>query len=179
VPRPIRHLSRQAFSLIELVIVIVILAVIAAIAVPRIGRAGQGSAEAALKSDLRLLREVIELYKAEHNDDPPALRAAGGGIGPQNGEAFRRQLTWYTNRSGEAVEVRDNAHPFGPYLVSVPPLPVGKNAGRTAVITTNHFSTPGAPGPDYGWEFEHYFGRMRANCAAAEVDAAGVPYCEY
>jgi prepilin-type N-terminal cleavage/methylation domain-containing protein len=170
---------RRAFSLVELVIVIIILAVIAAIVVPRVGRAGQGSAEATLKADLRLLREVIELYKVEHNNDVPALRAAGGGVGPQNGEAFNRQLTWLTSRTGEAVETRDTTHSFGPYLRSIPPLPVGKNAGKNAVSTLNAFSTPGLSGAGFGWEYEHYFGRIRANCTAAEVDSAGIPYYQY
>lgn len=177
--RSARNVFHRAFSLIELVIVIIILGVLAAIVAPRVGRAGQSSAEASLKADLRLFREVIELYKLEHNNDPPALRAAGGGIGPQCGEAFTRQLVWFTNRQGDAVEYKDANHRLGPYLRSIPALPVGKNAGKNAVATTNHFSTPGAPGAGYGWEYEHYFGRIRANCVLTEVDGTGVPYCEY
>jgi len=171
--------DRHGFSLIELVIVIVIIGLIAAIAVPRFTRASQGSAEAALRADLKVLREAIDLYAAEHGDDWPSLRAAGDGVGPQNGAAFERQLTLYTNEHGEAVRTPDAAHPLGPYLRQIPPLPVGSNAGNTKVATINAFSTPGLQGADYGWEVEHYFGRIRANCSADEVGSNGVPYCEW
>ena len=169
----------RAFSLVELVIVIVIIGVIAAIAIPRIGNASQNAREAALRADLKLLRDAIELYTVEHGGDVPALRSAGTEAGAQTSEAFVRQLTWYTNDKGDAVLARDATHPLGPYLRRIPPLPVGANAGQTRVFTMNHFTTPGAAGTGYGWEYEHYFGRIRANCPETEVGSNNVPYCDW
>ena len=169
----------HGFSLIELVIVVVILGLIAGIAIPRFTQASRGSAEAALRADLKMLREAIDLYAAEHNGDWPSLRAAGDEVGPQNGEAFKRQLTWYTAENGEASRTKDATYYLGPYLWKIPPLPVGSRAGKDAVATINYFSTPGIPGPDYGWEVEHYFGRIRANLPLEEVGFNGIPYCEW
>jgi len=169
----------RGFSLIELVIVIVILGLIAGIAIPRLTRASQGSAEAALRADLKMLREAIDLYAVEHNGDWPSLRAAGDGVGPQTSEAFKRQLTWYTAENGEASRTKDATHYLGPYLRKIPPLPVGSRAGKDAVALMNHFSTPGIVGPDYGWEFEQYFGPIRANLPIEEVGFNGIPYCEW
>lgn len=171
--------DRRGFSLIELVIVVVILGLIAGIAVPRLTRASQGSGEVALSADLKAFREAIDFYEVEHGGDWPALRAAGNGVGPQNGEAFRLQLTWYTAENGEASPTSDAKHYLGPYLRKIPPLPVGSRAGQSAVHTTNHFSTPGIPGPNYGWEYEHYLGHIRANLPADEVGSNGIPYYEW
>jgi prepilin-type N-terminal cleavage/methylation domain-containing protein len=171
--------AQPGFTLVELVVVIIILACVAAIAIPRIGRAAEGSGEAALRADLRVFRQVIDMYRSEHNDDVPGLRDPGAGVGMENGVAFQRQLTWYTSRSGNASQSRDATHIFGPYLQSIPPLPVGKNAGKTDVSTINHFSTPGLGGSNIGWEYEHYFGRIRAHCAATEIGSNGIPYCDW
>lgn len=163
----------------ELVVVIVIIGLVAAIAIPRVSRGSQRSREAALRADLRALRDAIDFYALEHDDDWPSLRAAGGGVGPQNGEAFKRQLTWYTAENGEASSTQDAEHYLGPYLRKIPPLPLGSRAGKDAVITVNAFSTPGIAGDAYGWEVEHYRGRIRANLPADEVGSDEVRYCDW
>jgi prepilin-type N-terminal cleavage/methylation domain-containing protein len=58
----------RAFSLIELVIVIVIIGIIAAIAIPRVSRGASNAGEAALKADLRVLRNAIEQCRAHRAD---------------------------------------------------------------------------------------------------------------
>lgn len=173
------HADTRGFSLVELVIVIVIIGILAAIAVPRFSHASNNSAESAFRYDLKTLRHAIDLYAAEHRGDWPGLRDAGSGAGLQNGTAYARQLTWYTDESGDAVTARDATHIFGPYLVKIPALPIGSRAGQNAVATTNHFSTPGVHGDAVGWEAEHYFGRIRANLPDSEVGSDGVPYCDW
>lgn len=61
---PLLHAAR-GFSLIELVIVIVILGIIAAIAIPRVSRGAGNAGEAALRADLRVLRNGVEMFRAE------------------------------------------------------------------------------------------------------------------
>src|SRR5690606_32356582 len=63
----VMHTRTRAFSLIELVIVVVILGIIAAIAAPRMSRGSKGAIDSALKSDLAVLRNAIELYQIEHD----------------------------------------------------------------------------------------------------------------
>lgn len=156
-----------------------IIGVLAAIAVPRFSAASTGSSEAALKSNLRTMRAAIDFYAQEHGGDWPAMRNAGDGAGLQNGVAFERQLTWYTDVNGDAVTTRNPTHYLGPYLERIPPLPVGSRAGNSAVNTLNTFSTPGLSGASYGWEAEHYFGNIRANLPADEIGSDGVPYYQW
>ena len=63
----------RAFSLIELVIVVVIIGIIGAMAIPRMSRGSKGASENALRGDLAVLRNSIELYAAEHDGDYPTL----------------------------------------------------------------------------------------------------------
>lgn len=171
--------SRRAFTLVELVVVVIIIGLLAAIAVPRFGKASVQASEATLQADLKTLRTAIDLYTIEHNDEWPALRGAGDGIGPQNGEAFKRHLTWYTDEGHDAVQTPDATHYLGPYLERIPPLPVGARAGQSAVGTLNKFSTPGLSEDDIGWEYEHYFANIRPNCIAEEVGSNGIPYYQW
>ena len=173
------RLARRGFSLVELVIVIVIIGILAAIAIPRFSHASSNTAENTFRYTLKTMRHAIDLYSSEHGGDWPGLRDAGSGAGLQNGTAYARQLTWYTNEFGNAVPARDANHTLGPYLVKIPALPVGSRAGQNAVATTNHFSTPGVYGANVGWEAEHYFGRIRANLPDTEVGSNGIPFCDW
>jgi hypothetical protein len=62
----------------------------------------------------------------------------------QSSEAFEKQLTEFTKPNGEAKAAADPAYKLGRYLEKIPPLPVGKNAGRSQVMSLNAFTTPGA-----------------------------------
>ena len=54
------------FSLLELVIVVVIIGVISAIAIPRMTRGASNAGATALRANLAVLRNAIEIYRAEH-----------------------------------------------------------------------------------------------------------------
>lgn len=172
--------ARGGFSLVELIIVIVIIGLIAAIAVPRFARAGQSAGEAALRADLKKLRDAIELYTVEHQGDWPAFRGAGDGVSAHSGEAFERQLTWYTSPAGTASRTPDDVHTLGPYLHRIPPLPVGRFKGADKVISLNFVATGTAVSDaQYGWQYGHYMSNIRANCAADEIGSNGIPYNEW
>ena len=73
----IRNRTRNAFTLIEILIVVVILGILAAVVIPQFSNAADSANEATVKTQLQTLRSQIELYRAETGTDP-ALNAANG-----------------------------------------------------------------------------------------------------
>ena len=150
---------RRGFSLIELVIVVVILAIIGAIAIPRLSRGAEGAADAALISDLAVMRSAIDLYVTEHGGSYPSL----ANIVPQ--------LTTYTDNNGNTNATKTGAFIYGPYLRSVPPLPVGTEKGQTGITAT-------AGTASNGWVYTAATGTLVAN-TTTEADASGKLYNTY
>jgi prepilin-type N-terminal cleavage/methylation domain-containing protein len=148
------------FSLIELVIVVVIIGIIGAIAIPRMSRGAAGAADSALTANLAVLRNAIDLYATEHGGSSyPALLT------------IETQLTQYTDISGAAQATKDATHIYGPYLRSVPALPVGAQKGSTGFT-----DTAGTAGK--GWLYNADTGDLRAN-TTTEADDTGKLYSDY
>lgn len=84
----VRHLQkkRSAFTLVELLIVIIIIAVLAAIAIPKFANQSQRSKETALRAELSLVRNAIELFKNDCGSYPGALDDLAGTSAPANGK---------------------------------------------------------------------------------------------
>ncbi len=84
----VRHLQnkRGAFTLVELLIVIIIIAVLAAIAIPKFANQSQRSKETALRAELSLVRNAIELFKNDCGSYPGALDDLAGASAPANGK---------------------------------------------------------------------------------------------
>ena len=146
------------FSLIELVIVVVIIGIIAAIAIPRLSRGSAGAADSSVSANLAVLRNAIDLFAAEH-----------GGTYPTAAN-FTTQLTQFTDSSGATATTKDATHIYGPYLRSVPPLPVGANKGSTGVAA--------AAATGIGWIYVETTGVITAS-TTTEADAAGKLYNTY
>jgi general secretion pathway protein G len=150
---------RTGFSLIELVIVVVIIAIIGAIAIPRMSRGAAGAGDAALTQDLATFRQAIDHYQAEHGGTLPLL------------SNIYAQLTLYSDAAGTSAQSNpDSTHLYGPYLRSIPALPVGANKGQTGIGAGN--------GPTIGWVYDETAGAIHAN-TITEADAAGVLYSSY
>src|SRR5947209_5365619 len=75
----------RAFTLVELLIVIIIIAVLAAIAIPKFANSSQRSKESALKSDLKLYRNALELFKNDTGAWPTTLADLAVTAAPANG----------------------------------------------------------------------------------------------
>lgn len=63
----------RGFTLIEMLVVMAIIATLLSIAAPRYFRSTDDAREAALKSDLRTLREAIDHYHADRGSYPEVL----------------------------------------------------------------------------------------------------------
>ncbi|MBI5705784.1 MAG: prepilin-type N-terminal cleavage/methylation domain-containing protein [Armatimonadetes bacterium] len=76
----------KAFTLVELLIVIIIIAVLAAIAIPKFANSGARSKESALKSNLKMYRSAIDLFKTDTGCYPAALSDLTGTSAPAKGK---------------------------------------------------------------------------------------------
>ena len=170
--RTARAGARGGFSLIELVIVVVIIGIIAAIAIPRMSRGSQGAADSALAGNLSVLRNAVDLYQTEHQAYP-AAEATDTQV------VFERQLTKYTDGAGASnvTNTKDAAHPYGPYLRKIPPLPVGSKKGQSSVKIGADTDVPGVSAE--AWIYYPTTGEIKANLANTEVDGRNQPYNEY
>ena len=142
----------KAFSLLEIVIVVAIIVVVMAIAIPRMSRGGKGASESALTHDLLVLRNAIDHYAAEHGGAYPTTTDIAG------------QLTQYTDISGDPQAAKDITHMYGPYVRSIPPLPVGQRKGNTGIAASD--------GPGVGWIYDETTGSIRANTLLGDKDAS-------
>ncbi len=157
---------KEAFSLVELVIVVVIIGVIAAIAVPRISRGARGAGESALRGDLAVLRQAIDLYAAEHGGTFPVAAT------------FDAQVTTYTDDIGGTAAAPDATHIYGPYVRALPPLPVsgigvalGGKKGDTGVAA--------ADAAGIAWLYTVGTGTIVANTGTATADDGVTLYSDF
>jgi general secretion pathway protein G len=154
-----RSYRSRGFSLIELVIVVIIIGIIGAIAIPRMSRGVEQAGDSALCGNLAVLRAAIDLYSTEHFGTFPAERN------------ITAQLTEYSNDAGATNSGKTATYIWGPYIRTIPPLPVGAKKGATGIAAVD--------GASVGWIYDEHSGTISANCAATEVDARGVRYSTY
>ncbi|MAE60781.1 MAG: hypothetical protein CMJ49_05420 [Planctomycetaceae bacterium] len=154
-------MNRRGFSLIELVVVVVIIGVISMIAIPRMTRGASNAGAASLRADLAVLREAIELYRAEHD-----------GLMPQVA-SFVSQMTSFSNLAGNSFDSQVNVGSrivYGPYLQAIPAVPVGTKKGNAAV-------GPPAAAAAVGWVYDQSTGHIRTSSLGTDAD--GVDYFDY
>jgi len=113
---------QSAFTLIELLVVMVVLVIIAAIAIPKFYSRGEQSKEAALHSDLTLVRNAIASFQADTGYYPLKLSdltaTTSAGLSTAN--------TGVDSTGAHQTIVATTFH--GPYVQSVPNDPVSAKA---------------------------------------------------
>jgi prepilin-type N-terminal cleavage/methylation domain-containing protein len=154
-----KNVFRRGFSLIELVIVVVIIGIIAAIAIPRMSRGAEGAADSALVGNLAVLRNAIDLFHTEHE-----------GLYPTEA-AIENQLLQYSEMDGTVSANKTTDAIFGPYLRSIPPMPIPSDRrGATGIAN--------ADAAGIGWLYTEATGKIHAN-TGTKKDAKNKLYTDY
>lgn len=163
---------KKAFTLVEILIVVAVLGILAAIALPTFKSHTQQAKEAAAKDSLRILRNAIELYAAQHNNVPP------GCYNEELGSfLFTIQMIYSTNTSGESsgMPVKNDTHPLGPYISALPSNPFN-NIKIVKVLGDNEEFLTDATGT-FGWIYKPSTKTIKLNWSG--TDTGGVPYFDY
>lgn len=165
----VSHRNRKrGFSLVELVVVIVIIGILAAIAIPRLSRGSVGASQSALVANLATVRHAVAIYSVEHNNTPPK--------GPTGADVVN-QLTMYSDINGNTQATKNTTFRFGPYLASMPPCPVGENAGSADIlISATSPPTPVTAGGQ-GWVYNLTTGELLPN--TTQTDDSGKAFNTY
>ncbi len=118
--RQIEMNTKKAFSLIEVMIVVAILGILAAIILPDLRGHTQKAKETAAEDNLRILRNTIEIYAAQHNDVPPGYAGGDTSKAPSPLQ-FVMQIGMQTDKSGNIKPGPDAVgYNLGPYLGKTP-----------------------------------------------------------
>lgn len=120
------QLRRKGFTLVELLIVIIIIAVLAAIAIPKFMNSSTRSKESALKADLKLYRNAVELFKNDTGAYPASLSDLTSSSAPSTGKDATGSDKTITSADWK-----------GPYLQNVEQDPVSGSAFSYSTTSPN------------------------------------------
>ncbi len=73
--RAVQRPGSGGFTLLELIVVIAVIGILAAIALPALRDVPRRASEAALKTNLRTMRDVIDQFYGDKGHYPPSLEA--------------------------------------------------------------------------------------------------------
>ncbi len=126
------------------------------------------------KDNLRIMRNAIELYAAQHNGVPPGYNMGDTGS-PPIFLIFRLQLTWASNATGGIAPIGTPGFPLGPYISAIPSNPF--NNLNTASVLLNDDEFPAEATGEYGWVYQPRTKTIKLDWTG--TDEKGVRYYDY
>ena len=123
--------TKNAFTLVEVLIVVVIMGILAATVVPTFVSTTDNTAQETRDFIAKNIQSQLAIYRAQHN-----------GKFPNSVE----QMTHATNAAGTTTATPSAAFPFGPYFDEFPTNPV--NGSNTVIGDSD--AVRGSPSK-YGW----------------------------
>jgi type II secretion system protein G len=112
-----RQRMKRGFTLVEVLVVVVVIAILAAVVLPKFVNSGLRSKESALKSDLKLCRNAVEMFHNDCDAWPASLADLAATSAPANG----------VDDSGNSKAIIASNWK-GPYLAAVENDPVSGSA---------------------------------------------------
>ena len=151
--------TKPGWTLAEMLIVAAIIGILAALAMPVLQGHYEKAKSATAKDSLRLLRNAIEIYEAQHNNIPPGYRNNDPeDVATQR--AFRLQLV--TN---------------GGYLNEIPENPFNNIIVIKMIANANAFPTEPSATDLFGWIYKPATKEIKLNWTG--TDEEGVSYFDY
>ncbi len=154
--------AKSGFTLVEILIVVVILGILAAIVIPQFTEASTEAKLSSLCTDLQTLRSQIELYKIQHNDNPPSFAN------------FVDQMTKQSDLNGTVPPAAGLAA-YGPYVQKVPVNQFNNKLDGTGIHGL--LDNTGTVGDDVGsWEYTEATGAIYPDDSYEEDGVLGADH---
>ncbi len=163
-----RHFHPGGFTLVEILIVVIILGILAAIIIPNVSSASTQTRENMIKENLRMFRQQIGAYRAEHDDVSPGYPNNDPSETPTEA-VFIQQMTQTTDKYG------NSPGSYGPYMRKVPENTV--NNLTSIQILANGEDLPAEGGNTHGWIYSPE--KIAVLAGNSGADSSGVLYSKY
>ena len=150
---------KRAFSLVELMIVVAILGILAAIVLPTFQGNVIKAKESAAKDNLRILRNAIEVYTAQHDGVPPGY--PGNDLSGNPAHLFFVSQLTLTEK----------------YLSKFPENPFNNKTNTKIIGNNEDFPTEPVQTNSYGWIYKPATKEIKLNWSG--TDSAGMAHFDY
>jgi prepilin-type N-terminal cleavage/methylation domain-containing protein len=164
--------TRYAFTLVEILIVVAILGILAAVTLPTVKDYIKQAKESAAKDTLRIMRNSIGLYAAQHNGFPPGYV---NGVPITTQLVVKKQFYLASDILGQTNPQSTAVYNRGPYLSAIPKNPFNNRNFMLILNDLTPFPDP-APGT-YGWIYKPTTKEIRMDWPG--TDSKGIAYYDY